>query len=164
MVPGFLRAGYRHHSERAAWHLLPQRPRLARKCVAASSLDTWPACTHWLQVTGKCRLYSTVAPRVPPSPLPLPLQVSNPRYKRHHFDGDGMVLSLAFREGRAYWRNRFVRTKGFVEEQVSGAVAHGCAGTLTRLHGTPRARRRREGQLRRQGPTRGTERDYGYRP
>ncbi|GIL50225.1 hypothetical protein Vafri_6458 [Volvox africanus] len=48
------------------------------------------------------------------------LQVDNPRYRRHTFDGDGMVLSLAFRNGRAYFRNRFVRTDGFVKEQAAG--------------------------------------------
>jgi hypothetical protein len=39
-------------------------------------------------------------------------------YERHAFDGDGMVVSLSFRGGRAFFRNKFVRTKGFVDEQV----------------------------------------------
>ncbi|KAG2494565.1 hypothetical protein HYH03_007331 [Edaphochlamys debaryana] len=48
------------------------------------------------------------------------LQVTNPRYRRHTLDGDGMVFSLAFSGGRAYFRNRFVRTQGFVAEQAAG--------------------------------------------
>ncbi|KAG2441768.1 hypothetical protein HXX76_003381 [Chlamydomonas incerta] len=46
--------------------------------------------------------------------------INNPKYKRHNFDGDGMILSLAFKDGRAYFRNRFVRTDGFVKEQEAG--------------------------------------------
>ncbi|KXZ52551.1 hypothetical protein GPECTOR_9g595 [Gonium pectorale] len=48
------------------------------------------------------------------------LQIDNPRYRRHTFDGDGMILSLSFKDGRAYFRNRFVRTEGFVKEQAAG--------------------------------------------
>lgn len=35
----------------------------------------------------------------------------------HPFDGDGMICSVAFADGRARFRNRFVRTEGFVAEQ-----------------------------------------------
>ncbi|GLC44176.1 hypothetical protein PLESTM_001563900 [Pleodorina starrii] len=48
------------------------------------------------------------------------LHVTNPRYRRHTLDGDGMIFSIAFRDGRAYFRNRFVRTKGFLAEQAAG--------------------------------------------
>ncbi|GIL70729.1 hypothetical protein Vretifemale_1443 [Volvox reticuliferus] len=48
------------------------------------------------------------------------LHVTNPRYRRHTLDGDGMVFSIAFKDGKAYFRNRFVRTKGFLEEQAAG--------------------------------------------
>ncbi|KXZ49892.1 hypothetical protein GPECTOR_19g343 [Gonium pectorale] len=48
------------------------------------------------------------------------LQVTNPRYRRHTLDGDGMVFSIAFTNGKAYFRNRFVRTKGFLAEQAAG--------------------------------------------
>ncbi|GLI58664.1 hypothetical protein VaNZ11_000409 [Volvox africanus] len=48
------------------------------------------------------------------------LHVANPRYRRHTMDGDGMVFSLAFKDGKAYFRNRFVRTKGFLKEQAEG--------------------------------------------
>jgi hypothetical protein len=50
---------------------------------------------------------------------PLP-QVNNPNYKRHTFDGDGMVLSFSFQEGRVRFRNKYVRTQGFLDEQVGG--------------------------------------------
>lgn len=37
---------------------------------------------------------------------------------KHPFDGDGMVSSITFRQGKAYYRNRFVRTAGYVAEQT----------------------------------------------
>jgi carotenoid cleavage dioxygenase-like enzyme len=37
--------------------------------------------------------------------------------KYHPFDGDGMVHQIAFADGRASYRNRFVRTDGFLAEQ-----------------------------------------------
>ncbi len=39
---------------------------------------------------------------------------------RHPFDGDGMISSIAFADGKAFYRNRFVRTEGYVAEQKSG--------------------------------------------
>jgi carotenoid cleavage dioxygenase-like enzyme len=51
-------------------------------------------------------------------------QVSNERYKRHTFDGDGMVLSFSFDQGRVWFKNKLVRTKGFVDEQVRGGCRH----------------------------------------
>lgn len=52
---------------------------------------------------------------------------SNPRYvskgKHHWFDGDGMVHGVHFEDGRASYRNRWVRTKAFLaEEQAGGAL------------------------------------------
>ncbi len=42
-------------------------------------------------------------------------------YPVHHpFDGDGMVVAVSFRDGRAYYRNRFVRTAGYLAEQQAG--------------------------------------------
>ena len=35
----------------------------------------------------------------------------------HPFDGDGMVHAVGFRGGKAFYRNRFVRTDGFLAEQ-----------------------------------------------
>jgi all-trans-8'-apo-beta-carotenal 15,15'-oxygenase len=49
---------------------------------------------------------------------------------QHPFDGDGMICSFAISQGRAYFRNRFVRTQGFVEEEAAGRVLYrGTFGT-----------------------------------
>jgi carotenoid cleavage dioxygenase-like enzyme len=39
----------------------------------------------------------------------------------HPFDGDGMLHQIAFADGRASYRNRFVRTDGFLAEQAAAA-------------------------------------------
>ncbi|GAC1403834.1 MAG: carotenoid oxygenase family protein [Mycobacterium sp.] len=39
----------------------------------------------------------------------------------HPFDGDGMVHIVGFRDGKAFYRNRFIRTDGFAEENEAGA-------------------------------------------
>ncbi len=51
--------------------------------------------------------------------------------KLHHpFDGDGMVCAIAFDQGRAYFRNRFVRTEGYLAEQKAGKILYrGVFGT-----------------------------------
>lgn len=38
----------------------------------------------------------------------------------HPFDGDGMVHVVGFRDGKAFYRNRFIRTDGFAEENAAG--------------------------------------------
>lgn len=38
----------------------------------------------------------------------------------HPFDGDAMVHLMSFRDGKAEYRNRFVRTKGFLAEAEAG--------------------------------------------
>lgn len=44
---------------------------------------------------------------------------------RHPFDGDGMVSAVTFDgSGKAYFRNRFVRTQGFVEELEAGRMLY----------------------------------------
>jgi len=43
------------------------------------------------------------------------LEVNGPTH--HPFDGDGMISAIAFRDGRAHFRNRFVRTAAYLEEQ-----------------------------------------------
>ncbi|MGB3694233.1 MAG: carotenoid oxygenase family protein [Spirulinaceae cyanobacterium] len=49
---------------------------------------------------------------------------------RHPFDGDGMVCAISFQEGSAHFRNRFVRTEAFVEEQEAGKILYrGVFGT-----------------------------------
>lgn len=45
----------------------------------------------------------------------------HPALDRYHpFDGDGMVHLAGFRGGKAFYRNRFVRTAGFFAEQEAG--------------------------------------------
>jgi carotenoid cleavage dioxygenase-like enzyme len=43
-----------------------------------------------------------------------------PRGRYHWFDGDGMVHAIEFQDGKASYRNRWVRTDGFVAEQQAG--------------------------------------------
>jgi carotenoid cleavage dioxygenase-like enzyme len=47
-----------------------------------------------------------------------PVYQSIGRY--HPFDGDGMVHMIAFRDGQARYRNRFIQTKGLSAEQEAG--------------------------------------------
>ncbi|MYK86107.1 MAG: carotenoid oxygenase family protein, partial [Synechococcus sp. SB0669_bin_7] len=42
------------------------------------------------------------------------------QWVQHPFDGDGMILAVGFHQGRAYLRNRFVRTAGWLEEEAAG--------------------------------------------
>jgi carotenoid cleavage dioxygenase len=45
----------------------------------------------------------------------------HPAMKAYHpFDGDGMMHLVGFRDGKAFYRNRFVRTDGFAEENQAG--------------------------------------------
>ena len=48
---------------------------------------------------------------------------------QHPFDGDGMISQVAFSNGRAYFRNRFVRTTGFLAEQKAGKIMYRGFGT-----------------------------------
>jgi len=49
---------------------------------------------------------------------------------QHPFDGDGMICAIAFDHGRAHFRNRFVRTEGYVAEQAAGRILYrGVFGT-----------------------------------
>ena len=57
------------------------------------------------------------------------LEVNGQRI-HHPFDGDGMVCAIAFDNGRAHFRNRFVRTEGFLKEQQAGKILYrGVFGT-----------------------------------
>jgi all-trans-8'-apo-beta-carotenal 15,15'-oxygenase len=48
----------------------------------------------------------------------------------HPFDGDGMVCAITFQDGRVHFRNRFVRTQGYLEEQQAGKILYrGVFGT-----------------------------------
>jgi carotenoid cleavage dioxygenase-like enzyme len=45
----------------------------------------------------------------------------HPALKAYHpFDGDGMLHVVGFRDGKAFYRNRFVRTEGFRAENEAG--------------------------------------------
>lgn len=47
----------------------------------------------------------------------------------HPFDGDGMLHMMRFSEGKAEYKNRFVRTRGFEAEQEAGrSLWIGCMG------------------------------------
>jgi all-trans-8'-apo-beta-carotenal 15,15'-oxygenase len=57
------------------------------------------------------------------------LEVNGQRVQ-HPFDGDGMICAIAFQNGRAHFRNRFVRTEGYVAEQAAGQILYrGVFGT-----------------------------------
>lgn len=57
------------------------------------------------------------------------LEVNGQRL-HHPFDGDGMICAIAFDNGRAHFRNRFVRTEGFLKEQQEGKILYrGVFGT-----------------------------------
>ncbi|MCP6760449.1 MAG: carotenoid oxygenase family protein [Fischerella sp. CENA71] len=48
----------------------------------------------------------------------------------HPFDGDGMISRITFANGRAHFRNRFVRTDAYLEEQKAGKILYrGVFGT-----------------------------------
>ncbi|MBF2065302.1 MAG: carotenoid oxygenase family protein [Calothrix sp. C42_A2020_038] len=48
----------------------------------------------------------------------------------HPFDGDGMISRITFKDGRAHYRNRFVRTEGYVKEQQANKLLYrGVFGT-----------------------------------
>ncbi|NND97319.1 MAG: apocarotenoid-15,15'-oxygenase, partial [Pirellulaceae bacterium] len=42
-----------------------------------------------------------------------------PIARYHPFDGDGMLHSIVFQAGEATYRNRFIRTEGFLAEQAA---------------------------------------------
>ena len=52
-------------------------------------------------------------------------QVHQPLGRHHPFDGDAMLHKISFRDGRADYRNRFVRTRCFQAEQEAGASLWG---------------------------------------
>jgi carotenoid cleavage dioxygenase-like enzyme len=55
--------------------------------------------------------------------------VHDPIGTYHPFDGDGMIHAMRFRDGKAEYRNRFIRTKGFEAEAAAGGpIWAGLAG------------------------------------
>lgn len=55
--------------------------------------------------------------------------VGGVRYK-HWFDGDGMASAIVFRDGKASFRNRYVKTEGRLREQKAGKPLYAGFGTL----------------------------------
>ena len=51
--------------------------------------------------------------------------VHQPLGRHHPFDGDGMVHQVSISGGRASYRNRFIRTHCFNEEQIAGGALWG---------------------------------------
>ncbi len=47
----------------------------------------------------------------------------------HPFDGDGMICAITFNQGRAHFKNRYVRTEGYVKEQEAGKILYRGFGT-----------------------------------
>lgn len=47
-------------------------------------------------------------------------QVHAPIGRYHPFDGDGMLHAMQFRDGHVEYRNRFIRTTGFLAEAAAG--------------------------------------------
>src|SRR5271156_3011012 len=48
-----------------------------------------------------------------------------PRGRYHWFDGDGMIHSFMLRDGRASYRNRYVKTAGLAAEMKAGKALYG---------------------------------------
>lgn len=47
----------------------------------------------------------------------------------HPFDGDGMIRAITFSQGRAHFKNRYVRTEGYVKEREAGKILYRGFGT-----------------------------------
>jgi len=60
-----------------------------------------------------------------------------PRGKYHWFDGDGMVHALTISDGKAHYRNRWVRTQRFLLEREAGESLFGGLADFT--NSDPRA-------------------------
>lgn len=60
-------------------------------------------------------------------------QIHQPLGRYHPFDGDGMIHRISFRDGRADYRNRFVRTRCFAAEQEAGQSLWGGLADPPRL-------------------------------
>jgi len=47
----------------------------------------------------------------------------------HPFDGDGMICAFSFKDGNVHFKNKFVRTEGYVKEQTAGKILYRGFGT-----------------------------------
>ena len=61
--------------------------------------------------------------------VPAMLNVNGERL-HHPFDADGNICAISFDKGRAHFRNRYVKTEGYVAEQKAGKILYrGVFGT-----------------------------------
>ena len=52
------------------------------------------------------------------------------QWVHHPFDGDGMITSIKFENGQPFLTNRFVKTKGYLEEEkINKFIYRGVFGT-----------------------------------
>eukprot|EP00798_Chlamydomonas_sp_ICE-L_P006099 gene6099-2697_t len=65
------------------------------------------------------------------------LQVNHAAYERHPFDGDGCLISLAIKNGKAFFRNKYIQTPKFVEEQAAGKLLYRSAFCKGAADGSP---------------------------
>ena len=64
-----------------------------------------------------------------------PNQRFEPKYAFHIFDGDGMLHAAEFRAGRVTYRNKWVRTEDFLENEERGS--EGYWGVMNSVKGNP---------------------------
>ena len=48
-----------------------------------------------------------------------------PSHKYHWFDGDGFIQGVKIRDGKAFFKGKFIRTKKFIEEKKAGKSLYG---------------------------------------
>eukprot|EP00276_Gloeochaete_wittrockiana_P001645 CAMPEP_0184670442 /NCGR_PEP_ID=MMETSP0308-20130426/82202_1 /TAXON_ID=38269 /ORGANISM="Gloeochaete witrockiana, Strain SAG 46.84" /LENGTH=511 /DNA_ID=CAMNT_0027117179 /DNA_START=198 /DNA_END=1734 /DNA_ORIENTATION=+ len=53
--------------------------------------------------------------------IPAKFDIGNERIK-HPFDGDGMIVEIIFKDGKAYFRNRYVQTEGYLKEKEANKI------------------------------------------
>src|SRR5271167_516366 len=58
-----------------------------------------------------------------------PNPIFQPRRRYHWFDGDGMVHGIEFHDGKATYRNRWIRTEAFAAEQTAQPRMPRCEST-----------------------------------
>ena len=64
-----------------------------------------------------------------------PNQRYDPVSNYHRYDGDGMLHALEFNKGKVTYRNRWIRTSTFAEEEQAGyGIYHGMLGDGRNLH------------------------------
>jgi len=64
-----------------------------------------------------------------------PNQRHQPVSQYHRYDGDGMLHALEFHQGQVTYRNRWIRTSSFCEEENAGhGIYHGMLGDGRNLH------------------------------